>query len=554
MPRAVTALPNDVETITRPVVLDVTRELIRMLRLDDGPVQVVYSGGAETIAQPNSALDADPEAPRFGGNAQLIVEAQERAVEDRVYTMAVHQNEHAPVFHDKALGVRIVPVKAMHEVMLSMTYRAKTRSEAQRFKHDMLMRVAMLRDAHPIQMNYSFTIPYQFLHMLLAVHTLRERQAGYGEDFDHWLSENLDARGTQAVNLAGKRPELMIPEQQIHNWGVFSDFLPAQDQPTNDSNNGTWKINFSYRFQYDKPIGCRAEWPMVVHNQLMFPNWLHEQNASGEQIDPWRQKHHSSRSRHAMDVIAELYARSCVTKYNEVFVPANDEWVAKHLRPDTANMIQLLLQADPENLHDVVNLADMGEYAQIDSDVLEFLKTESRYLNRYCESIVHLSYFENDMPQQDGTLAVSPFLSVTTTNPMDLRKTYHMRVGMISDLYSLRPQALDRLAEGGKGAWKLLIDLQYRFFDDAYIPELIEDKYISNRDIDIIAKRLLGRKRPLRAGREAVMLTVGQYTVLTKRMSDLESDRANNANQTTRPGGESRYLDRCEGQTPCNDC
>ncbi|MDH2154037.1 hypothetical protein [Stenotrophomonas sp. GD03657] len=555
MPRAVVALPNDIETITRPVVLDVCRELIRALRMDNGSVQVVYPGGAtETLAQPGSAADDDGNRHKFGSNPQLSIEVQERAVEDRVLTMAVQQNEHSPVFLDKALDVAIVPVYAMHEVQISFTYRARNRSEAQRFKHDMLMRVANLRDVQPVQVNYSYSIPYEFLHMLLAVFQRREALAGYGDDFDKYLHDHLDGRATQVVNAAGKWPQLRIPEQQIHNWGTFGDFVPAMDPANKEKDNGTWMINFNYRFQYDKPIGCRAVWPMVVHNQMMPFPWVNDQNASGQQIDPWRQKYHSSLTRHAMDVIANNHVRPCVAKYNEAICPPNDEWYPKHERPDMSSIVQNLIMIDPNDLHDVIDLKNLGDHAKLDDDVLTFLKSEARYLNSYGESICHVAMYENDVPLADSSVTVSPFLAVRQKNPMDLRKNYHTRLTVSTNLHGLRPSARRRLQEGGKGAWKLLIDLQYRIFDSAYYPELINDTYISPADIEIIARRLLRYKRPVGDSREAVMLTVGTYTVVTKPMHQLEIDRASLSDSTARPGGDDRYHDRCEGQAPCNGC
>lgn len=548
MPRAVTVLPYDVETITRPVTMGVIRELLRILRLDDGPVEVVYSGGTEAMAQPGSNVDGSNEAPKFGHNAQLKVEVQERAIEDRVLAMSVQNNDHSPVFHDENLGVRLTPIYAMHEVQLQATYRAKSRAEAQRFRHDMLVRVAQLRDVQPQQMTYSYAIPYDYLNLLLHIHTLREAQAGYGQDFNEWLSCNLDVRSTQLVNMAGQYPELRIPENQIHNWGAFSEFLPAADPADKNGNSGTWLINFSYRFQYDKPIACRAEWPLMVHNQLVSGPWIHEQNASGEQIDPWRQKHHSSRVRHAMDVVAELYDRPCVTGYREAIVPSIDEWSTRLLRPDTAGIAQVLVQAVGEDPHDVFNLRDLPEI-EFDADVLEFLKTESRWLNKYGESIFHVSFYENDRPQSDDIIHVTPFLAIRTTNPMDLRKVYHVRLELLWDLFSLRPSALTRLSQGGLGAWKLLMDMQFRMSDRAYRPRLLNDQYIPIEDIRIIARRMLELKRPLSGSREAIPLTVGNYTVVTRRMNEYQEQSHASSNNQTGTGGQHESAGCGEGSS-----
>ena len=547
MPRFVDEVPVTYETITRPVATEVARELSRVLRLPE-KINILFVGQTGQAAQPGSAIDGSRPDDTFGHDTRLKLEIQERAVEDRVLTMAVHQEENIPVFVDPALGVRIVPIVSMTEVLMSFTYRARSRAEAQKFRDDSLMRCANLRGENPLQMTYSYSIPNSMMHLLLAIHTLREAQAGYGEDFSTWLSNNITRRTTEVTTLAGGWPTLAIPETQVHNWGTFSQFVPSPDEPEKDKESGTWAINFNYRFQYDKVIGCLAVWPLVVHNQIIPPPWRHEPNASGTQVDPWEQQRRGSYSRHAMDYLAGLGDNSCAQRYGPAVIPVYDEWEPKHVRPDTTTMVQVLVGVNPEDLTDVMDLRDLGDY-EIDAEVLEFMKGEAPFMHSLGESIFHVSLYENDRPQSDTTLRVSPFLRVTSVNPMELRKTYRLRLTLVTDLFFLKRRAVERLCNGGPAALKILMDLQFRLGPQAYRPNLVKDRVITAADFRQIAIRLNQHKRAYSNGREDVLLTVGNYHIVAQRRpSDGSIETESSRPAQSGPGaGNGTIVSRCDG-------
>jgi hypothetical protein len=550
MPRAVTTLPENYDSVTRPVVLDVVRLLKNALRLD-AAVEVVFPGGSETVAQDGSLIDGTRQVNQYGHNTRIKVEIQERAIEDRILTMAVQQDEHRPVFADPLLGVFIRPIYSMSEIQVSFQVRFQSRTEAQRFRDDTLLRCANLRNETPLQMNYHYTLPIQHLHMLKAVHALREAQAGYGESLDVWVANHLDARATNLTTLIGTYPTLAIPEHQIHNWGAFSSFVASEDSAEKENESGKWVINFSYRFQYDKPIACRAEWPLVIHNQLIDTPWANEPNASGTQVDPWRQTHYGSATREAMDVLSGLYDDPCAVPYQQAVIPAYDEWAAKQIRPDTVSMIQILIGVSPQDLHEVVDLRDLPD-VQIDPEVLAFMATESPYMTTYGNSVFHVGLYEGDTPQADQTVRVSPYLLVTSTNAMDLRKVYHLRVAVLSDLLMMRRPALERLSAGGVAAAKLLMDLQFRLGSNALRPR-VDGGYVSLADIREIGIRLNEHKRAYGRRREALLLTVGQYRIITHRAtaetsngSTDENPASSSAGSATGDGG-GQIVSRCDG-------
>lgn len=550
MPSVVTTLPQTHESVTRPVVLDVVRQLQSALRLGSG-LEILYPGGIDRVAQDGSLLDGHRKENEFGHVTRIRVEVQERSVEDRIGTIATTADEHRPIFADNVLGVRLRPIYAMTEVQVAFKVRFASKTEAQRFRDDTLLRCDMMRTLIPLQMNYHYSIPDTFLGLLQAVHQLREEQGGYGDTLEQWVATHLDVRATNLTTLIGTNATLAIPEQQIHTWGQFSNFIPSEDPPENEKESGTWVIDFNYRFHYDKPIAIRGEWPISIHNQLLPDPWVYDPNASGTLTDPWIQRHHSSRTREAMDVVAGLYPDPCAEPYIPAIIPRFDDWENRLQHPATVAMMQILIGVSSTDLHDVQDLRDIPDVA-IDPQVLEFMKSEASYMGTYGNSIFHLALYEGDVPQADGMLTVSPYLVVRSRNPMDLRKVYHLRVALINDLFMLRGAALQRLSKAGEAGVKILMDLQFRLGDHGLRPRMAGG-YVAMDDIKAIAYRLNEKQRHYSHGREALMLTVGQYRIVTHRTSS-ETDHGSTYEKTStgasgNAAGDSdgQIVSRCDG-------
>lgn len=547
--RLILETPVVYESVTRPVTMGVIKELARVLRLP-GNVSVVFAGQTEQTAQPGTNIDGSKENTTFGHDARIKVEVQERPIEDRVLTMAVHQNENRPIFADRALGVFVRPIYSMSEVQISFTLRFPDRVSAQKFRDDALLRAAMLRNETPLVMSYHYSFPYQFLHLLHDIYTLRENQGGYGDTFSQYVSQHIDGRSTEITTLVGGYKTLALPETQIHNWGTFSEFVPSVEAGEKDKASGTWALNFNYRFQYDKPIACIAVWPLVIHNQLIGEPWRYPApEPNGTITNPWTLKRFGSFSRDAMDYLTKLNDPTCEAQYRPAIIPTIDDWTPLYIRPDTTTMAQVLIGANAEDLNDVLDLSDLEEY-EIDADVLEFMKQEAPYMTKYGESIFHLAFYEDDVPQDDKTLSVSEYLRVRTSNPMDLRKLYHLRISVMTDLFFIRSDGVQRLCKNGVAALKILMDLQFRLGSKAYKPKLLNDRYLSMDDYRKIAYRLNEYKRHYSNGREDVLLTVGNYHIVTQRMSSYASSNSEESAGGTNTGAgtdSGQIVSRCDG-------
>lgn len=528
MPRIICDLPQTYENIVRPVALDVARQLAEALNLPRS-IKVLLPGVTEHALFPNSELGKqnDPhDASSFGHNDRLLLDIQESPVEDRILATAVHQKENIPFFWDEKLGVRCYPIYSSTELSFNFQLRTQDRTTARRFRNELLARTAAMREGILHELSYYYHVPPTFLHLLHHIHTLRETQGGYGEDFSKWVSDHIDRRATNITDQVGKNQALAIREFQVCPLGHFQ-FAGTVDQEEKDKDSGTFVFNFQYKLVFDQIINVVAEWPLMIHGQLIDEQWRSEPWASGQLIDPDRRHRAPSLSRKAMDHFTTIYTNHCLQPLVDGYViPNYDEWRPQFVIPNTSTLfIAMLGHTDPVDnvLFDL--MGDLDGY-HLDPSLRDFLIGEAPYMNRQGQSIFDLRLYEGDAPMMDGSLSVSrPDLTVLCNAVRDVRKSYHVRLALVNDLHTLSSEAWERLRRGGEAAVKILNCLQFKLLGKAFGPKLLGGYLIPTQELRTIAQRINDLKVPHKGPLEHVMLTVNHVVVATHRSSEYVTDQ-----------------------------
>lgn len=516
MPRVISVIPETQLAITRPVALAVIRQVGKLLSLPKS-TSILYPGSSESAAQTGSTLNYEGEASSFPYYGKLHIEANESYIDDRVLTDIAYRHEFLPVFLDKDLGVRFQPIYSATELVLNFVYRAPDQNAANRFRDDIKMRVSALRAENLHELTYNYNIPRKYVEMLQMIYGLRQAQAPYDDTFEKWLRACFDPRVTNITTLIGTEPHLAIPEHQIRNLGHF-DFTAAPDVQTKDSEAGTYNISFDYRITYDKVVGIMAEYPLVVHNQMIPGKWHGYRNASGDlPSDPGRKRRVSSVSVRAFDAITQPYRVENHRPIDGVCSPQFDDWIPDTVHPDTSTVFTGIIQVDPADRTDVLNLQELGDWA-LDPDVLAFLKTEYPYITTYGKSIFYASLYNAGVPLTDGPLVCDKFLHLRYAPSMNLRHRYHLRLALVNDLFIMDRPAWERFRSSGISAQRILAALQGRFnIQDAWVPPLQANRYIRYADLVKVAHRLNAHKAPYQTGVEYAMMTVGNYIIAAHR-------------------------------------
>lgn len=531
MPRVFTEIPQVADNIIRPVHMDIVRQVMKLTHLPKN-TRILFPGATEEAQMPGSKLGGYQPSNVFPSDARVSIESSEDYTEDYAWTRTVMQKDTLPIFHDEVLGVRFAPIYVPTEVTLDVVYRAPNKVLAERFRDELRMRSAMLRTENLHEVTYHYALPDFMVELLKEVHRLREAVAPYGEDLLTYVGDNITQRATTLTTMIGTEPTLVIPETQTECQGWF-DFSFSPEKAEKEGETGTWVIRFQYKTTYDKVIGIQADYPLVVHNQLISEYFRETPNVNGEQVDPNLRKRRPSASRHAMDHFVDCYPSVCKKWLDGVAIPVFDEWTPKHIAPDTSTLLAIMLSVDPDDKKAVLDLTDLGTWI-IDPDVQAFMKTEAQHLFRYRESVIYISLYNENSPMQQSLLTIDSDLKIRCSQDLDLRKRYHLRIALLHDLTILSPDALQRFSQSGAAGLKILLTLQWKLFKRAVLPTLIGGTIIPKPFIREMGVAINDLKIPHSNGFEYHFLTVGNFLINALRMpNNADYERAPEAGDPT---------------------
>jgi hypothetical protein len=532
MPRNVIDVQQTFDNITRPVALQIAERLGRVMNLPPN-TKLLLPDAAEAALFPNSELGAkDPANPAtFGHTDQLQIEIQENPVEGFILSTAVHQVDQRAIFLDPELKIRIWPVKMPKELAFNFVARFQNRTRARQFRDEILNRTSALREGIMHELDYYYHVPKIMQELLVHLHTLREKTAGYGEDYPTWLTKHITPTATELTDQIGWIGALAVAEKQVYDLGHF-DFTGTTDPEEVDKRSGTWTVSFGYKLVYDQVTQLVMEYPLQVHQSLVDSLWYGRRYASGELVDPDRRKRTQTHSREAMDFFTNSFINRCLETYHSgLTLPEFDEWKPKFAVPNTSTLYTAMLGLDPTAPRSLYNLFDDDLYGySLSPSLREFMEGEAPYVCRKGASIFDLRLYLNDDPMDDGCLLLDADGNVTLNVVPDFRQRYHVRLALVNNLFTLNSEAQMRLRSAGQVGIDILNTLQWKLLGKAFTPRLLGGRVISREDFETIAQRINDLKVPHRGPFEFNILTVNEAVIIAHRSNNV-------GNHQTQPNG-----------------
>ena len=450
MPTINIPLSDLLATVERPIIYDIINRVCILTGLNTP--QIRFYGEDASAAQWNSTINKDPNLQNLWPVLEnLSIEVEEDYDPNRLISMAVEYPENPYIFLDNDLGIHIKPVKSPTDVIVRFKYTARDRNQVVRWRNEVRTRTAKNRDINMHDVNYSYTLPYQYLDVLEHIWTLRNNIAGYGDTFEKWFYSHMTDRITRVSNLAGKNGVLAIAEKQIGIQGLF-DFEGVPEKPEKSEDNGMWSISFSYKFKYDKPINTVFTYPIMVHQQIIDKMYRFDAPAYSMQKQ-WAQRSLSG------DDFAYFQGDNKTVQAmanRGLDIPAFDTFIPGTILPTTARIFSVLVNITPTDMRSLFNLADLGDF-NLNQDILDLMRqSEYAYMPQLYGSIFSISLYAGNVIQDSSVLTIDSNLNVKATIDLNLRKVYHVRLSLVTDVTFLTIEARARLKLFPKALNKIL--------------------------------------------------------------------------------------------------
>ena len=442
MPNVSIVLPNVDESVFRPLVADLTRQVQELTNLNfvEDIRFLNYNGSVQTFD--SAVTDEKSRYASFSGQNRIWVEAQEDYNQDGWASSVIERDEHYPLFVDSKLGVHIAPILVPSDVILKMKFTTSSRDEARKWRDDITMRLAQLRNGTQHTLSFNINLPVPIWNLVADIWEAREKVKGYGQPLDEYIKQHSDKDLTVVSNAGGQQRMLAFRRRMARINGTF-DISPLPEKPVYDESGGIWECELSYKITYDRPLGCRIRYPIMIHNQFLADKYIIDTNKNQNMNDK-KKKLSISMSDFSQ---FESYAINGYNCHQDAYIhiPDIDDYVYRITPKGTATVVLGLLQIDQETPHALMNLGELGE-ALIDEDILAFIRAEEHlWLNKPYESFFGLQFYRDDDLMLASTIRCEPNLDIIPNENLDLRNTYRVRFSLVVDPTLLPLTAFERL-------------------------------------------------------------------------------------------------------------
>lgn len=491
MPNVNVALPETSQTILRPAVLDIVKQVQEITKIDPkskiqfpGDIQTMQTAGTEIgTTQNRSAI--------FGSDKYTFIEVEEDYDLDGLGSTSVDGKGNYPVFLDEKLGVSLSPIYASYKVTINFKYRCPSKTEALKWRDDMRIRVSQMRDINLHNITYTYFLPLELLVLIKIIYEKRENYLGYGQSFQEYFISNSSDRLKLISDTVGKDTRLGIAETQGRIQGMYG-FEGMPEKPERDDTNGSWTISFSYNFTYDKPIGCNMIYPVMVHNQLLPIGYTHYYNKSVDLDKINKEVRGSKVALFAFE--SDTIMNTSINPLPYIRLPEFDDYVIPGTPRGTGTAIMALCEVDTNDKKTLLNLNELGSLV-MDKDILQFIKeVEYPYICKLYKSIINISLYRNKQPTYTTTIDSDNLLNIKAVNTLDLRNQYRVRIAIVTDLTMLPKQAIDRLKRYPKAFVKLIGAINELLRNHPDLIRLADKEIISNLDFSNVYAILTGMR------------------------------------------------------------
>jgi len=438
MPRIYKPTPSINQTVDRPIILQVVKNLMKDIGISDQTKINFF--GTQGQAALEGAISTNGEHNRWPYDERITIESTVQVDETAPFDVIRDPLEGTNYFDDQSVGIHIYPVVRLHKCTLSFKYRALDQHQAKAWRNEMSTRVTQLRDLFLHESDFQVKIPDTFLGVLIHLHDLIEATAGYGYSFNDYFTRHLRECVSLQTDEAGENGAWIATERLIRIQGYF-EFAPEPDVETRESDHDNHSVTLNYHFYYDRVIEVGMQYPIMVHNQFI------DERLIPKPQDIYRLENQPRQYRRTGFAYANLESDQRLLKVlpNEaVVIPDFDDWRPPIKVPNYIKIAQLLLCITPTDRRSLLDLKDLGD-VRLDENLMSYLRLvgDQCVTNEAC--LYEFVLYENGTGVPQGVLKIDPDLNLYASEDLDLRKTYRIALYVCVNPSTLRPAIFDQI-------------------------------------------------------------------------------------------------------------
>lgn len=431
-------IPEVHRSVTRPITMDIIREVLQITGLDPNDFRTKMLGYSDNDVVPGSTIDSkDTDPNRLNTDEKITMEISEEDVGNNI--TPVRYPDLIPVFHDKDLKISMKPVMSLTKSTITVVVNVPSRVRANNWLAEVKRRIYQNQMTNYHTVDYHYPLPKPFTYYLMKMHEMRENVEGLGEGFGDWMKRCFTNRWTVVSNLAGHEQLLAIQERQTNIYGWFNfDFEP--EKPEKDSANPTgWEIKFEYTFHYQRPDSMVFSYPLMIHNQLLPIEMIDTEPK--DDISTYNT--YQGATADAFDSIVFQNNKNAMTTPPGVVEPYFDDWLPPSTPTHYFSLARTLISIDPQEPRWSLSLDDVSGYFNFKPEVIAFMKKVTNKMLTPGDSIFHVKLFRWDSMIGYPDVYIDSDLRLMTNFDMKLTDMWHVCVYILGNPLKLNPTGWD---------------------------------------------------------------------------------------------------------------
>ena len=435
-----TGLNGIEETVTRPILIRVTEDIIKYLGFNHDIYYTLDEHDKVDREKDKLGKMNSYSSPR---NEHIVITHEETMVDGSDLSLSYIRPDYQVIYEDTDIHASIMPVYLKRKMSMNFKYVSKSKSLVNKLINNLRLLTASDGMYITHTLLYHYTLPNFCFRLINDINTKKNNMLTTPIDIETYINSTFPRVTTiNTPDGDSLKSDIAIRDSQAGVLGFISTNLGDIKKEEVEDESG-WSIEFTYEFEYESIVQLSSRYPVMVYNQLLDPV-LRE--ITKEPVIPYKGKF-SGGTQGLMDISNSGMSDYLTVERNKTYITIPKEDGYKLPRPDpyTARLLSIVMSVDTTQPNLLFNIADIPNIT-FKPEILDFWRSgEYAYVSEIYRSMFHIALYTDGVRDPANYVIMDTNLNLTTFLPMVPTSVYRVVFSVVTDLNVLRNSVISRM-------------------------------------------------------------------------------------------------------------
>lgn len=450
MPVVATTLEETNRSILSSVYYKIIEDIADVIKIPKDTLTILFKDQEVSLtdSKPNTSILDQDNRPTTVTKRKIVVRINENYNEDELTTTSVTKQEFYPIFQDTQIGVVVAPVYIQTDVEIEFIYSTPSKTEAERIRDDVRLRLSQHRDICHHEVEYNIIIPTVVEEFISDVHALKNRITP--EPLDQYFLNHATNRIHSITDMSNEgNVRLAVNERQVRIIGLFN-FNSMPEKLNINKEDSTYEFKFDYKFTFSVPKAMSLRYPVMICNRILpakYVSFIQENKENS--MREYKLNHNYIGT--SLANLSHFEAHRQLENKVDINVPINiplfDDFSDREGHKGFGIAASVLVEIDETDNKSLFNLTDLDPY-YIPDVILDYIRNgEKDYITTPYASFMYLGLHTDEKYFDAPLLTIDSDLNVKSITSLGLFRPTRVTLSVIFDFSKLNERAQERLID-----------------------------------------------------------------------------------------------------------